>query len=405
MLPISKLLVLSSALSLFLLGFLPPTEKVAHAADTPAKPVIIGFDAEEGHKDSTSDDAIRIGILTAIHEINGAGGVLGGRPLELIVKDNRSVPARGVNNIHEFAQIPDLVAVMSGKFSPVVLEQIPLVHEKKIILLDPWAAADPIIENGHIPNYCFRLSLTDSLAAPTMLHYAIQKGIKRIGVLLPTIGWGRSNEKAIKTYLLSHPELSVAATQWYMWGDKSMIDKYEILRNSGAEAVLLVANEAEGAILVKEVAELSPEKKLPIISHWGITGGNFTQMTGEALHRVDLSVIQTYSFFDNRQPEQLARFYQTVGQLFNIHKAEDIPSPVGAAHAYDLVHILARAINKAGTTERIAIREALEQVENYTGLIKHYARPFTPERHEALDLNDIFMSRYQKNGSLLRIQE
>lgn len=377
----------------------------SRADETIKKPVIIGFDAEQGNLTSTSDEAIRIGILTAIHEINTAGVVLGGRPLELVVKDNRSVPARGIRNIEEFAEIPDLVAVMTGKFSPVVLDEIPIVHEKKIILLDPWAAANPIIENGQNPNYIFRLSLTDSWAIATMLDYAVKKGAKKLAVLLPTTGWGRSSERAIKTYLITHPELSISTIQWYIWGSKFLSDKYEATRKSGADVIILVANEAEGTILVQEMASLPQDQRLPVISHWGVAGGDFAKMTGDALNQIDFSVVQSYSFFDNRREQKLKQFYQTAGQLFNINTARDVVSPVGVAHAYDLTHILALAIKQAGTTERSLIRDALEQVQNYDGLIKNYPRPFTPERHEALEAGDVFMCRFQNNGDILRIKE
>ena len=374
-------------------------------AEPAKKPVIIGFDAEVGHTTSTSDDAIRMGILTAIHEINAAGGVLGGRPLELMIKDHRSVPARGIKNIEEFAEIPDLVAVVGGKFSPVMQEEVPILHEKKVILLDAWGAADNIVDNGRTPNFCFRLSLKDSWAIQTMLNHAAKKGAKRFGVLLPTTGWGRSCEKAIKTSLAAHPELSVTTIQWYMWGDKSLLDKYEAARKSGAEAIVLVANEAEGSILVKEVAALPREKRLPIVSHWGVTGGDFTTMTGEAINQIDFSVVQTYSFFDNHREQKLKQFYKTAGALFKISKPEDIPSPVGMAHAYDLTHILALAITKAETTDRTKIRDALEQVRSYDGLIKTYPRPFTADRHEALEPGDLFMSRFRSDGAILRIRE
>jgi len=375
------------------------------AAEGAGNSVIIGFDAEQGNLTSTSDDAIRMGILTAIHEINEAGGVLGGRPLELIVKDNRSVPARGIQNIAEFAEIPDLVAVMSGKFSPVVLDEVPILHQNKIIMLDPWAAADSIVENGHKPNYCFRLSLTDSWAIAAMLDSAERKGVRKLGILMPTTGWGRSCEHALKAYLLTRPQLSIPSTQWYMWGARSLRDQYEAIRHSGAEVVILVANEAEGSILVKEMAELPMEQRLPIISHWGVAGGDFVKMTGDVLGQLDFTVVQSYSFHDNRREQKLKQLYQTTGKLFNIHKAEYITSPVGLAHAYDLTHILALAINKAGTTERSALRDALEQVRNYDGLIKYYPRPFTPERHEALEPADIFMARFHHTGALLRIKE
>lgn len=78
----------------FLLGvvlFLPARP---HAEES--RPVYLGLDGEFGVEQSTSAQAIERGILTAIDEINRAGGVLKGRPLQLVSKDNRSVTARGV---------------------------------------------------------------------------------------------------------------------------------------------------------------------------------------------------------------------------------------------------------------------------------------------------------------------
>ncbi len=151
----------------FLLGvvlFLPARP---HAEES--RPVYLGLDGEFGVEQSTSAQAIERGILTAIDEINRAGGVLKGRPLQLVSKDNRSVTARGVKNLQEFARMPDMVAMFTGRFSPVVLEYVELAHELKMIVLDPWAAADAIIQNGKNPNYMFRLSLRDGLAMPVML--------------------------------------------------------------------------------------------------------------------------------------------------------------------------------------------------------------------------------------------
>ena len=80
-----------------------------------------------------------------------------------------------------------------------------------------------------------------------------------------------------------------------------------------------------------------------------------------------------------------------------------IQSPVGVAHAYDLIHILARAIQIAGSTDRSAIRDALERVTDYAGLVKTYPQPFTPDRHDALSLQEVFMARYAEDGAIVRI--
>ena len=76
-------------------------------------PVLVGFDGEYGLKNSTSAQAIELGLRVAIHEINSQGGVLGGRPLELVTRDNRSIPSRGVANLKKFAAMTDLVAVVA----------------------------------------------------------------------------------------------------------------------------------------------------------------------------------------------------------------------------------------------------------------------------------------------------
>ena len=52
-------------------------------------------------------EAMRRGALLAINEINKSGGVFG-RPLELVVRDHRGNPARGVDNIESLASPPIL---------------------------------------------------------------------------------------------------------------------------------------------------------------------------------------------------------------------------------------------------------------------------------------------------------
>ena len=93
-----------------------------------------------------------MGMLIAMEEVNQAGGVLGGRPLKLIERDNKSLPARSLENLKELAGQPDLVAVFGGRFSPTLLESVPLIHSLKLPLLNPWAAADGIVDNGYAPN-------------------------------------------------------------------------------------------------------------------------------------------------------------------------------------------------------------------------------------------------------------
>ncbi|MBF0306415.1 MAG: ABC transporter substrate-binding protein [Alphaproteobacteria bacterium] len=370
------------------------------ASATASEPVLLAIDAEFGLPNSTSAQAIELGARIAVDQINAAGGVLG-RPFALITTDNQSVPARARDNLAELADTKDLVAVLCGRYSPIVLETIDLLHEKKLIMLDPWASADGITDHQHVPSYIFRLSLRDSYAMPTMLRHAVGKGAARVALLVPNTSWGRSNASAAQ--LAAGPAgVQIVGTEWYNWGDRDFADKYAALRASGAQAVILVANDMEGSAFAKQVAALPAERRLPIISHWGITGGRFVEETGPGLFELDFSVVQTFSFF-TAAPGPLAAFAATHETLYGRFDPAAIPAPVGAGHAFDLVHILARAVQRAGTTDRAAVRDALEAVRDHDGLIRRLAQPFTATRHDALEQSDVFMAAYRRDGAIVPI--
>lgn len=373
-----------------------------HAWGAGGTSVFIGLDAEFGYKNSTSAEAIRLGMQIAIEEINLKGGVLGGRPLAIEERANHSVPARSIENIKELAKIPDLVAVFCGRFSPTVLEALPTIQSVGIPLLDPWGAADAIVDNGYSPNYAFRLSLRDSWAIPVMLRHAEGKKATRVGLLLLNTSWGRGNLKAAEAYVAEHPRIKIVGTHWFNWNDTSFIEKYRSLRGAGAQAIILVANANEAVFLLKEMVALPASERLPIISHWGVTGGTLAELAGAAMRQLDFSVVQTYSFIGGERAKT-RKVVAAAERIAGVKGPRAIASPVGVAHAYDLTHLLARAIDKAGSTDRAAIRTALENLGPYDGLIKNYPRPFTSTRHEALAPEDVFMAEFAADGAIVRI--
>ncbi len=358
----------------------------------------IAIDAEFGIPGSTSAQAILHGAQIAVNEINAAGGVLGKR-LEIVQRDNRGVPARAINHLRELAADPDVVAVMCGKYSPSAVELLPEIHRLKIPFLNPWAAADPITEHGFSPDYVFRLSLRDTWAMRKMMQHAANRGLHDVALLLPNSVWGQSNLHAAQRYIGSHPGQKLVAYEWFNFGDKRLGLQYRNLLAAGAQAIILVANEQEGVVFVNEMATLPQAQRLPVIAHWGITAGRFFELTQTALEEVDVVVVQTYSFIGKRD-RVAKRVLKDLQQVTGNDDPRQVVSPVGVAHAYDLVNLLARAIEKAGSSDRAAIRSALEQLGPYTGVTRHYARPFTPARHDALGEENVFLARFAADGAI-----
>ena len=365
-------------------------------------PVLIGLDAEVFDRTSTSDDAIQLGAQTAIDDINATGGVLGGRPLQLITTDNRSLPARGIANVERLGSLPDMTAYLAGKFSPVVLEQLPHIHDVQLPLLAPWSAADAIVDNHRQPNYAFRLGLRDSIAMEALLEAIRARGLHKIGLIAPSTAWGRSCQFFIERFLTQKAgrSLELAGVEWHRWGsDRHIGESYRALVDRGAEAIVLVANEPEGATLVKAVAQMPVANKRPIFSHWGITGGRFTDLCGPALHHVELDVAQSFSFAGVKSPEG-TRLARRAMEHFGVDDPLKVPSATGIGPAYDLVRLLAVAIDQAGSTKRTAIHEALEHLPPYSGVVGRFAPAFTRERHEALGARDVLICRFDADGRL-----
>lgn len=373
----------------------------ASVADSQKAPVILAIDAEFGVRASTSAQAIQRGAEIAAAEINAGGGLLGGRPLRIVTRNNNSMPARAIENLRELAADANVVAVMGGKHSPVVLQLLPLIHEIGIPYLDPWAAADEITSHSHRPDYVFRLSLKDSWAMQKMVGSAAARGFRRLGLLLPNSGWGRSSLAAAQKAVGGDERLKIVGERWFNFGDPQLAPQYNELRQAGADAILLVANEIEGAVLLREIAMRPKGEQLPVIAHWGVTGGEFFKQARAALAQTDFAVVQTYSFVDARDP----RAKQVLAALkrdYGVAGARDIDSPVGLAHAYDLTHLLAQAVAHAGSDDRRAVRDALERLPPWNGLLKRYAPPFAPSRHDALDASLTFMARYAIDGAIVR---
>lgn len=373
-----------------------PVYGVAFA--TQPKPLFIAVNAEFGQPKSQAAQSIEKGVLVAVAEINEKGGVLG-RPLQVLRRDDRGLPARAVSNIRELAADPDVLAVLCGRYSPVALDSVPVVNELGMPYLVPWAAADPIANNGHMPNFVFRLSMKDSWAVDAMLGYARQRRMQRLTILLPNTAWGRSNLAAIEAQVKRSPGITFEIV-WHNWGDTDFSVLSPSIREHRSDGLMMVANESEGQHILSAIAAMHPADRPPIIAHWGISAADFNQMTDGLAHQLDLVTVQTFSFVGKKN-ERRARVLASANRILN-EDVRRLPALVGFAHAYDLTYLLVQAVRQAGSTDRNRIRQALERLGAYEGLVRSYQRPFSEVNHEGLGREQVFVARFATDGSLVR---
>src|SRR5947209_4707646 len=195
---------------------------VALAAAGPAlaqskEPVKIGLSAAVSGGSAASGEAIKRGLQIAIDEINAKGGVLGGRKLELVVRDDEGNPQKGVT----------------------------IAHELETPYMGAWAAGTNITRNGQSPNYVFRVSANDDYVDRFLSRYAMETMKKsKPGLLLENTPWGQSNETGL-TKWFGEKGVKAVGVERFNWGDPDMSPQLLRLQTAGAGHIVLLADARE----------------------------------------------------------------------------------------------------------------------------------------------------------------
>jgi branched-chain amino acid transport system substrate-binding protein len=379
-------LLISLVLTLVLIGG-------GNASAASTEPIRIGHVAALSGASAQSGDAITRGLSIAIDEINAGGGLLGGRKLELVSRDDESLPPKGLTAARELIFKEQVVAIFGGIDTPVSLALAPLMNREKKIFMGVWAAGTGITRNGATPNFVFRVSAVDDLVDVKLLKYAHDKfGARKAGLMLINNPWGQSNEQGLVAASKTDSGVGIAGIEKFENNDVDMVPQLGRLRAAGADSIILVVNAPPGAQVMKSRERMG--WTVPVISHWGISGGRFPELAGPTAG--EAYFVQTYSFYGPQGPVGQKVLAALEKKYPQVKGPADVVAPVGTADAYDAMHILALGIEQAGSTESDAIRIALEDLKKpYEGLIKTYTKPFSASEHDALGPQDYIMVHYQ----------
>ena len=263
-----------------------------------ADPIKIGQVAALSGASAQSGEAITRGLTLAIEEINAKGGLLGGRMLELVQRDDESSPPKGLIAARELAA-ENVAAIFGGIDTPVSLAIVPVLNKEKRIYMGVWAAGTGITRNGADPNYAFRVSAVDALVDVKLLKFAHQKfGAKKAGLMLINNPWGQGNEKGLQAAAKADPSVEIVGVEKFENNDVDMVPQLTRLKDAGADSIILVVNAPPGAQVMKSRERMG--WTVPVISHWGISGGRFPELAGPTAGEADF--VQTYSFFGKQNP-------------------------------------------------------------------------------------------------------
>lgn len=357
-----------------------------------AQEIKLGFNGDISASPSAQSGAAGVlGIQAAIDDINAAGGVLG-RKLTLIIRDDQSQPQKSIQNMSELIDNEKVAAVFGPTNSGNALAWKQIPNQKKVISMGMIGGGTDITKplNLGADNYMFRVSMVDREQVAGLMAYAKRSGIKKLGLMAETTGYGQGGLKDMQE-IAKLQGIEPAAVERFAVADTDMTSQLNKMKAAGVDAVAVWAQGTPTGQLMRSMEKISYFPML--LSSWAADNVTFYDAAGKTLSEKPIFM---RTMVDANTPKQKALFERVKGKL-----AAPSAFPF-AVHGYDATLLIAAAIRQAGGTDGAKMREALEDLkEPVDGVMKTYTKPFSKTQHEALTADDFAFVKWS-NGKLIQ---
>src|SRR6187549_390135 len=146
-----------------------------------AEPVKIGFFMSITGRDASFGEASLHGARQAVDQLNAAGGVLG-RPVELVVEDNRSVAGESATAAKKLITRDRVVALIGECSSARTLEAAPVAQAAGVPLVTPASTSPKVTQVG---DAIFRVCFIDPFQGDVLAAFARRRlNLKRAALLV-----------------------------------------------------------------------------------------------------------------------------------------------------------------------------------------------------------------------------
>ncbi|MCX6046328.1 MAG: ABC transporter substrate-binding protein [Chloroflexi bacterium] len=343
----------SAVLSLALLaGCVVPAQPGAQSAPTTGA-IYIGVSGPLTGQNARYGAQWKKGFDLALDEINGAGGI-NGRKLEYIFEDSQSDPKQSVIVAQKFVADPRIVVELGDFSSGASMAASPIYQRGGLVQFGFTNSHPDFTKAGG--DYTWSNSVTQAQAAPALADFAITSvGLKKLAVFYLNTDWGKTTEDLFNKRAV---ELGgeVVASEAYLAEEKDFRSALTRIRDASPDGVVLISYQADGALIAQQIKDA--ELKLPIVGSGSLESPDFLKLGGAATEGV---LIRGQFLPEDPRPE-----VKTVVDKYQA-KYNETPDYF-AIHAYDTIHLLAKAIEIGGPT-RQGIHDALPKLKDVPSVI------------------------------------
>jgi branched-chain amino acid transport system substrate-binding protein len=345
-----------------------------------------------------ADEPIKIGALLAVtgpasflgapeartlellaEELNAKGGI-GGRKVELVVKDTGASPEKAISFAKQLVDEEKVFAIIGPSTSGETMAVKAVAEEGKTLLLS-CAAAEVIV--NPVARYVFKTPQKDSYAVAKIFGQMRQAGIVRIGVLTSNTGFGKAGKEQIEKLAPEHG-IQIAVNEVYDKAATDLTAEATKLKAANVQALLNWSIEPAQSIVLKNVRQLG--LTIPIFQSHGFANIQYVKAAGAAAEGVvfpagKLVVADLLPDRDPQKPVLLA--YK---RAYEARYKEDVSAFGG--HAWDAFMILTRALREVGPN-REKVRSAIEEMRGFVGTAGIF--DFSPADHNGLGMDSFEM--------------
>lgn len=302
--------------------------------------------------------AMQNGAKLAIEEINEKGGILGGKKLELISEDDQNTASVAPNAITKLIEQDKVVGVVGTYASSCSIPMASVAKEKKIPMISIGSTNEKVTTQGG--EYVFRACFIDPLQGKVGAQFALDKLKAKKAALLYDVSQDYCvgiAEKFVSNFKEGGGEIVYEET--YNKGDSDFKAFITEMANKSIDVVYLPDNYSTVGLIAKQIREAGMTCAILGSDSWSDPG--LVTVGGDA--------VEGAYFTDH---VSLQSDNEKVTSFVSKYKEKFGSDPSGfSVLAYESILLMSNAIEKAGSTDTTAIKDALTATD-MDGLASHY---------------------------------
>jgi branched-chain amino acid transport system substrate-binding protein len=353
--PMKKMwMVLTTAiLSVVLFGCPPKTSETASTTGGTEGEIVIGEYGSMTGGQATFGVSTHNGIMLALDEINGAGGV-NGRKIRVISEDDQSKAEEAANAVTKLISQDNVIAIIGEVASSSSLAAAPICQTNKVPMITPSSTNPKVTEVG---DYIFRMCFIDPYQGEAMANFlSKQAGMKKAAILIDNKSDYSTGLAAFfeRTFVANGGQIVAKAS--YAQGDSDFRSQLTNIKSSNPEVIFVPGYYNDIGQIAIQARDLG--MKQPLAGGDGWESPKLIEIGGKALEGCFYS---NHYHIDDPSPA-VREFVQKYEERFGA-KPDSL-----AALGYDSTRVLAEAIKRAGTTDGEKLKTAIAATKGYAGV-------------------------------------